>query len=340
MLIVTNFERFPEAWTSTNGASGRSVYAATAGEFARFGRAPDAVYVVNCDARILLDLVRRQLVGLLPRRQIIGVDMVLRQPRTARQRLMSAGKRLLFSRVDGFLHYFKDYSALHAIYGIGGDRAEFVNFKANLWKYRSDRPEPDGDYVICFGRSLRDFDSFFEAVERVGCPAVIVDPRVSLAWDNGSRFTRPLDALPSNVRVVSTGTADQEQARLLKRARVVVVPLLKGSLVAPISTLLDAMALGKCVIATEGPGVNDLFGEELLAVPPENVEALAAGIADAWTNSALRHRTAAAGWRYAQACGGEMELYQRVVDVVARRCGMPSPAGPRSVRTRLVPQHN
>jgi glycosyltransferase involved in cell wall biosynthesis len=83
-----------------------------------------------------------------------------------------------------------------------------------------------------------------------------------------------------------------------------------------ISTALNAMLLGKCVIGSEGPGISDVFSDELLTVPPEDPLALAEIIERAWTNEDLRTKTATAGNRHALSLGGEPELYQRIIDQV------------------------
>jgi glycosyltransferase involved in cell wall biosynthesis len=75
------------------------------------------------------------------------------------------------------------------------------------------------------------------------------------------------------------------------------------------------MLLGKCVILTEGPATNGLFTDEVLKAPPEDAQALAEVIDRAWNDRELRERTAAAGYRYALALGGEPELVQRLIDL-------------------------
>src|SRR5262249_40066104 len=152
-------------------------------------------------------------------------------------------KRFLFDRVDWFVHYFRDTTAIHAVYGIGADRAGFVPFKANIWDRHAAAAQPDGEYAVCFGRSMRDFDAFFTAMEPVGLPGAITDPRASAVWSHGSRFTRPLDRLPANVRIVPDDMTNASQATILGQAKLVVIPLVKGSLVASgISAILNAMA--------------------------------------------------------------------------------------------------
>lgn len=322
MLIVTNFERFPSSWTASDGTQGRSVQARGAAQFLSYRRERDAVYLINCNTSLVLALARQQLSPFAPRRPIVAVDVIVRRPVGLAARLTALGKKLLFGRVDLFIHYFKDLSLAHPLFGIGGPRSLFVPFKSNIWDRRAPAPQPDGEYALCFGRSLRDFDTFFTAMERTGLPGAIADPKGMGAHQHGSRFTRPLDQLPPNVRTLPDAGTNEAQAELLAGAKVVVVPVVRGSLVASgISTILNAMALGKCIVATEGPGVTDLFDAELISVPAEDPAALAAAIERVWHDDELRRRTAQAGWEYARRCGSEQDLFQRLIDAVAERRG-------------------
>lgn len=318
MLIVTNIANFPRRWTSTDGTTGRTEFARNASEFLTFRNDPSSVFLVNGVGRIVVELALKQLSPLKARRPIIGLDMILRRPATIRAHLSVAAKRLVFRRVDYFLHYFKDVRALDSLFGIGPERSGFIAFKANLWNRRADGARPDGDYVLCYGRSLRDFDTFFDAIETSGCPGAIVDPQSAAVREHGSRFTRRLNDLPPNVRVLDHDQSNESQAHLLERAKIVVVPMVKGRIVSPSSTILNSMILGKCVIASAGPGVTDLFDREVLSVPPEDPATLAATIKEAWANDDLRRTTAQAGWEYAKLCGGEQDFYGRVIDAVVK----------------------
>ena len=83
------------------------------------------------------------------------------------------------------------------------------------------------------------------------------------------------------------------------------------------------MLLGKCVILTEGPAASDIFTDEVILVPPEDPKALAEAIRRAWENDELRLRTALAGQRYSESCGGEPELRQRVLDRALEKLALP-----------------
>ena len=318
MLIVTNIASFPRQWTARDGTAGRSELARTASEFLEHRDVANAVFLVNCDARLALELAAARAVSFKRRPSLIALDLVfLRKPTSIAERIASLAKRFLLRHVDYFLHYFRNVRPLYSAYGIDASRSGFVDFKANLWNARSDQPQPDGEYVLCFGRSLRDFDTFFEAVRRVGCPAAIAEPQFDSLHEHGSRFTLPLSALPPNVRILPDDHTEASQIAAIRGAKIVVVPMVRGRLIAAgISTIVNAMALGKCVIATTGPGADDVFSNELLSVPPEDPDALATAIERLWDDANLRRATAQAGWEYAQRCGSEQDFNRRVIDAV------------------------
>jgi glycosyltransferase involved in cell wall biosynthesis len=321
--VVTNFRSFPAEWSSGDGARGTSVYSENAQGFLAERRNPDALFVVNGDLRLLRSLAWAMLRG--PKRPLIAVDLVLRAPDDLWGRVALLLKRAMLRRVDHFIHYFRDLRGLEKYYGITEARSSFVPFKVNLISRHSLEPAPDGEYVLCFGRSMRDYDTFLAAMEKLPYKGAITRPdRQGLAAHQG-RFTRPLDRIPPNVCLLDDDRTEQSEVRILQGAKLMVLPILKTSLVASgISTSLNAMFLGKCVIGSEGPGMSDVFGPEMLTFPAEDPEALAATIRRAWEDDELRRSTAEAGRRYALAVGAEAELYQRILDQVAawkRRAG-------------------
>ena len=78
-----------------------------------------------------------------------------------------------------------------------------------------------------------------------------------------------------------------------------------------------AMAMRKCVIITEGTSTRGLITTEAIIVPPRDPIAMANAISQVWEDDDLRKRTADAGRRYAERCGGEPRLYADI----ARLCG-------------------
>jgi glycosyltransferase involved in cell wall biosynthesis len=319
VLILTNFERFPESWTVASGESGRAEMLTSFRQFAARAKDCDAV-VINCDVGLTLKLCALFTVCPWRRKPIVAVDLVLRRPETVWTRVFTPLKRLLFARVWLFIHYFKDLGSYQKFFGIGPDRSLFTPFKPNIRYHYDVPPSPDGEYVLCFGRSLRDYDTFFDAVERLPYPAAVPQPNFAQLRGNQSRFTRPLSKLPKNVRLLDDDGTPDSLVRVLVGARLVVLPILKSSLLAGIGTYLNAMLMRKCVIISAGPGASDVLTEgQALFVPPEDAAALAAAIRNAWEDDAVREKTAEAGYRYALGLGGEPELRQRILELVMER---------------------
>jgi glycosyltransferase involved in cell wall biosynthesis len=320
-VFLASNAAFPERWTAANGETGGSVRVRTPQDFlAVSARHPETVWVVDCDPRLTFQLAALKAAQPLKARRLVAVDIVLRRPRGFIGRMGVFGKRVLLRQVDHFIHYFRDVRGYEEVFGIEAARSSFVGFKPNLGS-RQDLPtSSEGEYVLCFGRSLRDFDTFFEAMEQLPYPAAIAQPDVQQLRAHGGRFSRSLEQLPANVRVLQDDGGEEAQIRILQGARFLVLPITAQSIAASgISTALNAMLLGKCVIGSEGPGMADVFGDAVLTVRPEDAAELAAAIRNVWEDGTLREKTAKAGTAYALQLGGEAELYQRIIDEVAGR---------------------
>ena len=317
MIFVTNFNSFPPTWKAGNGDTGKTIYAADAQAFLAHRKEPDTIFLINGNPRLVLALSAAMLWG--ARRPLISADIVLRAPEKLSEKLQHPMKRMLLGRVDHFIHYFRDLRGMQDAYGIGPSRRSFVPFKVNLVSRHALQPQFDGEYALCFGRSMRDFDTFFAAMEKVSYPGAITRPNFEMLAAHHGRFTRSLKDIPANIRILEDNGTEDAEIQILQNARLLVLPILKKSLVASgISTCLNAMFLGKCVIGSEGPGMSDVFGSEVLTFPPEDPEALAAVICRAWEDEALSRATAEAGRQYALKVGAEEELYQRIIDDVAQ----------------------
>jgi glycosyltransferase involved in cell wall biosynthesis len=148
-------------------------------------------------------------------------------------------------------------------------------------------------------------------------PGVLLYHDAALVRANGT----PLDLgrLPPNVRAVEDDGSTGSWLDHMRRARLVVMPTLPdGILAIGVSSYLSAMALRKCVIITDGPATRGILTDEALLVPPSDPAALADAIRRAWTDDALRARTAAAGRAYAEQVAGSARLYADVIRVCER----------------------
>lgn len=128
-----------------------------------------------------------------------------------------------------------------------------------------DPPEDEGEGVFAGGDSMRDYEPLLEAARGLEVP-------VTLA-------TRLLDGRSDLPRTVRAGRVSHaEFLAALRAASVVVVPFPRGiERSAGQQTYLNAMALRRTVVVTEGPGVRDYVEDRVtgLVVPPGDAPALA-----------------------------------------------------------------
>ena len=324
MRILTDFPKFPDPWKTSTGVEGESVRA-LAGTSLRdlFKLIPDIrradLVLIHEGGSKLLGLVL--LFWVLPflKKPIVAVDLLLRKPQTAKERLSAWVKKIVLKRVDHFIHYFRALEGYEKIYGISPARSSYVPFKANIYGHPK-VPEIASmereEYVFAVGWSLRDYDTFFEAVSRLPYPAAILRPDRERLKQHGSRLTWKIENLPRNLVMIEHDASRESWIRNLCKARLVVIPMLRRTLCAGgISVYMEAMLLGKCVVISDVPGVSDVLrDQQAIIVPPEDPEALAQAIRKVWEDPVLRQETALRGQRYAAALGGEPELMQRILD--------------------------
>lgn len=159
--------------------------------------------------------------------------------------------------------------------GLPPDRIHRVPFyvDAGFWRPADDGPD---HLVLSVGRERRDYATLCAAAQELDCPVQI------LAHSPWSRRHGALERLaaPGNVSFLPPVSYD-ELRRLYAEAAVVAVPVQGVDFQAGITTVLEAMAMGRPVVATANPGLQELFaqGEAGLWVPPGHPKALAQALA-------------------------------------------------------------
>lgn len=252
--------------------------------------------------------------------KVVAVDFILSRPQGWKQTGVARLKGILLRKVDRFILHFKDTSEYERIYGIPPSKCVFVPFKVNYWEKMSheDRSSKAEEYVFTAGRSYRDFPTFIEAMRRVDYPGLLLYEEAALLKRSATDVD--LSNLPANL-AAAKNEGEQSWVGYIRRAKIVVVPLLPSTMYAPgLSLYLMAMAMNKCVIVTEGLATRGMLADEAIIVTPKDPGAMADAISRVWNDDALRHKTAAAGRRYAERCGGESRLLQDIVRVSAELC--------------------
>lgn len=121
-------------------------------------------------------------------------------------------------------------------------------------------------YVLSIGRTARDLDTLLLAVPHFRAPLVLVV---------GKHDPLP-EKLPSNIRVFRDISLEECHEKI-RRAAVVVIPLLPAERSTGQVVLFEAMALGKPIVATRVTGTQDYVrdGENGLLIEPGDADSLA-----------------------------------------------------------------
>lgn len=252
--------------------------------------------------------------------KVVAVDFILSRPQGWKQTVVARLKGILLRKVDRFILHFKDTSEYERIYGIPPSKCVFVPFKVNYWEKMSqeDRSSKAEEYVFTAGRSYRDFPTFIEAMRKVDYPGLLLYEEAALLKRSATDVD--LSNLPANL-AAAKNEGEQSWVGYIRRAKVVVVPLLPSTMYAPgLSLYLMAMAMNKCVIVTEGLATRGMLADEAIIVTPKDPGAMAEAISRVWNDDVLRHKTAEAGRRYAERCGGESRLLEDIVRVSSELC--------------------
>lgn len=150
-------------------------------------------------------------------------------------------------------------------YGLDPARLRYVPLNTNITN-----PEVsplDEGFVLCAGRTLRDYTTLILAARHMAAPV-----RVICGLHDLDRVTLPM---PPNVQVM-TEVPREVYLDHLRRCRVVALPLLPTQRSTGQVVMLEAMALGKPVVTTESPGTVDTIrhGENGFLVDAEDAAAL------------------------------------------------------------------
>jgi glycosyltransferase involved in cell wall biosynthesis len=109
-------------------------------------------------------------------------------------------------------------------------------------------------YILTVGAEMRDYGLLFEAVSPLNIPVMVL---ASSNWMTGQR--QRIAKLPPNVKLIERRLNYCELRDLYAGAAVVVVPLQNTLQAAGITTILEAMAMHKMVIATRSEGLPDIL---------------------------------------------------------------------------------
>jgi glycosyltransferase involved in cell wall biosynthesis len=170
--------------------------------------------------------------------------------------------------------------------------------------------------MICaVGQELRDYPTLVEAVRGLDVDVIVA---AASPWSKRADSSAGLD-IPANVDVRGFNLFDLRQ--LYADASFVVVPLQETDFQAGITTILEAMSMGKAVVCTRTTGQTDAIidGETGVYVPPADSERLRAEIQRLLADPAAATRLGEAGQRWVREHAGIGLYCARLAVCVAKR---------------------
>jgi glycosyltransferase involved in cell wall biosynthesis len=224
--------------------------------------------------------------------------------------------RIFLRHVDQFVvHSRGEIDTLHRWFGIPRDKIAFVPLQRApiVLTAVEDTADP---FVLAMGSANRDYATLLEAIRGLPLRLVLVASPRSLV---GLK-------IPDNVEVVS-GLSAQQCRELAQRARVNIVPLADVDTASGQVTIVEALGMGRPLVATSGVGSVDYIvdGENAVLVDAKDTTGLAQAIMRLWNDPALRNRLSRNALAYAaDHLSDEVAAFklQEILDELARRAEM------------------
>lgn len=224
-----------------------------------------------------------------------------------------AGYRWAYRSVD-LLYYFSTNQGemLRDILRLPDERLRFLPFGVDTETFCPIGQRDEG-YLLAVGRDKgRDWPTFFDAVKGLDMVVKVLCRPSQIAGLT----------VPGNVEIL--GHVDRERYRqLLGGATVVAVVTRPVEYPSGQSVLLEAMAMGKTVVATATPSLSEYLddGSDCLAVPPGDADAVRERIEEAAGDEGLRARIGSAARRTVETAYSSDAMWDVVADDVFRLMG-------------------
>lgn len=187
--------------------------------------------------------------------------------------------RYALGTIDAFVvHSRRECDIYSQWYGLPRDRFEFVPLQRG-YAAPSVGEETDDPFILSMGSAQRDYRTLFEAVGPLGIRTIVVaSPRCMEGL-----------TIPQCVEF-RTDLSREECAVLTQQARLTVVPILNDDTASGQITVVQAMWLGRPVVATKCIGTEDYItsGSDGFLVERVNPIPLRERIKDLWDNLELR----------------------------------------------------
>jgi glycosyltransferase involved in cell wall biosynthesis len=234
---------------------------------------------------VLLVLALRRLLGFKP--LVVIIDIGDDRNWRVRERIV----RFCIARADA-VFTFASAQAAYLRKKYNTEAIHFLPQQVDTCFY-SPGTQAAEDFVLAVGGDIsRDFETLGRAIFGQEFPVVL---RTSLVMEDRDRFP--------NVSVVRDRLSDSGLRDLYRRAKIVTLPLHDTLHPGGITTLLEAFACGKAMVAGDSRGIRDYLRHEnnCLVVPCGDADAMQSAVRRLMNDDGLRERLGRNARAYAEA---------------------------------------
>ncbi|MFE8071666.1 glycosyltransferase [Marinobacteraceae bacterium S3BR75-40.1] len=266
-------------------------------QLVRKSRDYDAIMFTSGTALTLLAIMMVKL--LRPSNKIYIFDLILKRPRSRKEKIIAFIKRFFLKFVDCFMMINKSWSGYSYYYGVGEDKCIYIPFKANNYKIHNNFKIRNNGYALCCGASQRDIDTLVKAGRLTDTEIKILLPKHMESAHN-TRFTA--NDIPSNVTIIREFLKRDDWYRYMAESFCVVIPIIEDTLQpAGISVYLEAMMFRKPVVITKGSSTEGILDDNVQAimVPPNDPRAIVSALSRLSNDQQFYDELAENGYRYA-----------------------------------------
>lgn len=284
-------------------------------------------------------LRRRQYDAIFTNGENLGIPLALLL-KTARRRpghvtighRVSTGKKRLFFRllhaerqIDTIFVYARTQREwAETQLGIPGEKLALIAFHADQQFYRPQTNTAVEPNQLCSaGLEWRDYPTLIAAVTDL--------PQLTVKLAAASPWSKHTDETASRVLPPHVSAQRYEYSALrdlYASSNIVVVPLYENDFQAGVTTLLEAMAMGKAVIVTRTTGQTDVVtdGENGLTVPPGDSKALREAILRLQADAVLRERLGSQAQKWVQENATLTRWVEHIVQALQRSSALSCPS--------------
>jgi glycosyltransferase involved in cell wall biosynthesis len=197
--------------------------------------------------------------------------------------------------------------------GFPSEKIRRIAYHADERFFRPDARPVEPDLICAAGQLLRDYDCLVDAVRGVNVRAQIA---AGSPWIEAR--LNPSSELPPNVTWGRLNRYDLRE--LYARSAFAVIPIRQNHYQTGIATMLEMMAMGKCVIASKTHGQTDTIvdGQTGVYVPPGDPRALRAAIERLLAHPEEAARMGRAARQYVETTAGLDLFVRRLLESLER----------------------